>query len=174
MRISSGRLCAALTGVALAVLAEACRAQAVEVGAPVPDCALPLMTRAGSEDLRALRGGVVFVDFWATWCGRCVESFGFLDALQRELGGDGLSVVAVNVNENPDDARAFAVKHPVSFALAFDRGGRCAREFSVQGMPSSYLVDRNGVIRVVHLGFRLGERDELRDRVRELLAEKGP
>ncbi|HTO06767.1 MAG TPA: TlpA disulfide reductase family protein [Myxococcota bacterium] len=161
-------LCAASCGFALAAAGPA---RAADVGAPAPDCALTPLSGQGMQQLRALRGEVVWVDFWATWCGRCIESFSFLDALQRELGDDGLRVVAVNVNEHAADARDFLAKHPVSFSPLFDPGGRCAREFAVQGMPSSYLVDRHGVIRAVYLGFRSGEGPELRARARELLAE---
>jgi thiol-disulfide isomerase/thioredoxin len=146
-------------------------ARAAGVGEPAPNCALTELGGDARRELDRHRGDVVYVDFWATWCGRCLESFAFLDGLDRELGARGLSVIGVNLDEDPREARAFLAKHPVRFAQTTDDTGSCPREFGVQGMPAAYLIDRRGVIRWVHLGFRHGERDELRARVVELLEE---
>ncbi len=94
-----------------------------------------------------------------------------MNDLDREFRDRGLQILAINLDEKLEDARAFLAKHPVSFALAADPSGRCPRDFGVQGMPSSYLVDRQGIIRHVHLGFRPGEAKKLWALVEQLLAE---
>jgi peroxiredoxin len=88
------------------------------------------------------------------------------------LAGRGLHVVAVNLDEKPTEAKDFLSKHPVHFAVATDGGENCPQSFGVKGMPSSYLIDRQGVVRHVHLGFRAGESEQLRELVERLLAEK--
>ena len=94
-----------------------------------------------------------------------------MDALDRELRDRGLQVLGINVDEDPEDAKRFLEKYPAEFTVAFDPNGQCPQDFGVQAMPSSYLVDRKGNIRHVHLGFRRGESEELRSLVEQLLAE---
>ncbi len=148
-------------------------ADGVEAGLATPNCSL---TPVGTEklyDIDQFRGKVLYVDFWASWCSPCAQSFAFLNDLDRELRGQGLQVLGINLDESPDDAKGFLAKHPATFTVAFDAGGRCPQDFGVQGMPSSYLVDRKGIVRHVHLGFRRGEAAILRGLVEVLLAE-GP
>jgi thiol-disulfide isomerase/thioredoxin len=161
----------AVTCLALAALAPSAPASGAEPGAAAPNCSLRSLADGGPRELADLRGQVVWIDFWATWCGRCLEVFEFLDSLEREWGDAGLVVIGVNVDENPADARALLAKHPVSFAQT-QGSGECPRAFGVEGMPAGYLVDRKGVIRYVHLGFRPGEARKLRERVAALLAEE--
>jgi peroxiredoxin len=95
-----------------------------------------------------------------------------MNDLDREFRGKGLQILGINLDKKPDDAKKFLGQHPANFTVAFDTGDQCPRQFDVRGMPSSYLIDRNGVIRYVHLGFRRGDAGELRGMVEELLAEK--
>lgn len=143
-------------------------------GRPAPHCELTSLDRSEPYDLQQLRGRVLYVDFWASWCAPCVEAFPFLNRLQREFGERGLQVLGINVDEDPRDALAFLAGHPAAFLLAASATGQCPRDFGVDGMPTSFLVDREGVIRLVHEGFRPGEAGELRARVEELLAEAPP
>jgi thiol-disulfide isomerase/thioredoxin len=136
-----------------------------------PECALTSIDDARRLDLAQFRGKVVYLDFWASWCPPCVKSFPFLNQLDRDLEGQGLAVIGVNLDERPEDAEAFLAVHPARFTVAADRDFRCAKDFDVEAMPSSYLVDRRGIIRHVHRGFRAGEADDLRARVERLLAE---
>jgi len=135
------------------------------------DCALRTLDGSRRLTLEEFRGKVVYLDFWASWCGPCAKSFPFMNALHQELSAKGLAVVAVNLDENPEDARAFLQSHPAGFTLAADTGEQCARQFDVKAMPSSYLIDRAGVIREVALGFRDGEAETLRKTVDTLLSE---
>lgn len=136
-----------------------------------PNCTLTPIRDSGRYDLRRFHGQVLYVDFWASWCGPCARSFPFMNELEREFRDRGLQVLGINLDEKIEDARDFLAKHPVGFTVAVDADGQCPRDFGVQGMPTSYLVDRQGVIRHVHLGFRPGEAEKLRARVEQLLAE---
>ncbi len=144
---------------------------AVEAGGEVPDCSLTGIGDTANYDTRQFLGSVVYIDFWASWCGPCAKSFPFLNQLYADLKDKGLKIVGVNLDENPEDAHAFLGNYPASFNVAADAGEQCARKFDVKAMPSTYLVGRNGVVRHVRLGFRPEESGEIRKLVEQLLAE---
>jgi thiol-disulfide isomerase/thioredoxin len=163
MKARSISLCAALAlGLAGSAPAD---------GPPAPNCSLRSLDDSTRRELDEFRGEVVWVDFWASWCGSCVESFAFLDDLDRALRVHGLRVVGINVDETREDAHRFLAEHPVEFAQLADASGACPREFGVEGMPAAYLIDRAGVIRYAQRGFRAGDAAALRERVEQLLAE---
>lgn len=120
-------------------------------------------------DLAALRGRVVYLDFWASWCAPCRESFPWMSRLQQGLGTDGLVVIAVNVDRLHADAERFLHDHPAGFRVVFDPDGLLAEKFGVEVMPSSFLIDRAGRVRFHHRGFRLKDRDALAQQVRSLV-----
>src|SRR4051794_2553142 len=103
--------------------------------------------------LSAYAGKVVLVDFWASWCGPCKASFPALDALQREWRARGLDVIAVNVDESRHAADSFLARRPHELAVAFDPRGDIASAFKVDGMPSSFILDRAGSVRFSHAGY---------------------
>ncbi len=121
-------------------------------------------------DLQALRGKVVYVDFWASWCVPCRQSFPWMDEMQRTLGRDGLVIVAVNVDHEHADAERFLSDFTPSFRIAYDPEGVLAEKYHVHGMPTSFLIDRDGKIQLQHAGFRPRDKDELSGRIRALLA----
>jgi peroxiredoxin len=164
-----GALTVAVLGLALLGSREA-----GPVGRPAPACALTALEGAQPVALSPARGKVLWIDFWASWCPSCAESFPFLIALDRDFRARGLEVVAVNLDEEPEQAREFLARYGVRFELAADRSGECPRAFGVDSIPSAFLVDRGGVIRYVHRGFRSGDVDALRARVESLLAEGEP
>jgi thiol-disulfide isomerase/thioredoxin len=160
-----------ITALLCAMLAFASSAEAAEAAHTAPNCTLTALGDGQGYDLQRFRGRVLYVDFWASWCGPCGQSFPFMNQLHHELADSGLQVVAVNLDEQPEDAKDFLARHPAHFAVATDASGSCPRDFGVQAMPTSYLIDRRGVIRHVHLGFRPGETGEVRALLRQLLAE---
>ncbi|MCX7056901.1 MAG: TlpA disulfide reductase family protein [Proteobacteria bacterium] len=144
---------------------------AMEVGGSAPNCQLEPLGASQQFDLAALRGQVVYLDFWASWCAPCRKSFPFLNELDHEYRARGLRVIAVNVDEIRADADQFLRSHPTSFSLAADLKGECPRAFGVHGMPTSYLIDPNGVVRVVHGGFRDADRAALKAQILALIDE---
>jgi thiol-disulfide isomerase/thioredoxin len=118
-----------------------------------------------------LKGKVVYVDFWASWCAPCRASFPWLDGLYRKYGDQGLVVLGINKDQAPDDADKFLTRYPASFPLLRDPGDALAKGFAVRGMPSAYLIDRRGNIRHTHVGFRQDTAAELETLLVELLKE---
>ena len=120
-------------------------------------------------DLAALNGKVVYVDFWASWCVPCRDSFPWMNELQHEFGKQGLVIVAVNVDHERSDADDFLRQLSPDFGVRYDPQGLLAEQFHVKGMPTSVLIDRTGKVVTQHTGFRLADRGALRDQVRALL-----
>jgi thiol-disulfide isomerase/thioredoxin len=144
-------------------------ADAASVPRPAPNCQLKLPT--GLSNIKELHGKVVYVDFWASWCVSCLASFPFMERMQQELGPRGFQVVAVNMDQRPADAARFLAAHHVTFPIALGANDQCAKQFGVGAMPSTFLVDRRGQVRVAHSGFSAGEGKALRGFVERLLSE---
>lgn len=136
----------------VAILAWATAVGAAEPGRPAPDFTLP--DAAGKTvRLSDYRGKQpVYLDFWASWCVPCRQSFPWMNALQSRY--PKLKIVAVNLDERREDADKFLAAVPARFALAFDPKGGVARAYDLKGMPTSFLIDRQGVLRREHRGFR--------------------
>lgn len=146
-------------------------AEAASVGENAPDCVLTSLTNTPVH-FHEYQGKVLYVDFWASWCTSCVQSFPFLNQLTHKFGEQGLHIVGVNLDEKIDDAMVFLGHHPSHFTIANHGGEQCAKSFDVQAMPSSFLIDKKGVIRYTHQGFRAGETEELKAQIVQLLSEK--
>jgi thiol-disulfide isomerase/thioredoxin len=146
--------------------------QAIEINAQAPSCPAMLELENAPLDLQEYRGKVIYLDFWATWCPPCKKSMPFLNTLHNELFNQGFEVIAINVDEDSEDARQLLQQHPVDYAIAMDPSGECPKAYELMAMPSAYLIDRQGIIRNIHLGFRKRDEKEIRDLVITLLAEK--
>jgi cytochrome c biogenesis protein CcmG, thiol:disulfide interchange protein DsbE len=120
-------------------------------------------------DLAAFKGKVVYVDFWASWCAPCRESFPWMNRMQGEFGRDGLVIIAVNVDHDRVDAERFLREHPAQFRIVFDPDGMLPEQFGVRGMPTSFLIDREGRVQSRHAGFRLTDRGTLAQQIRLLV-----
>lgn len=116
---------------------------------------------SGAVSLQALRGQWVYVDFWASWCGPCKQSFPWMNEMHAKYGPRGLRIVAINVDAKASDAERFLNATPAKFSVAYDARGETPKRFDVKAMPSSYLIDPNGRITLVHSGFRDSDRAEL-------------
>lgn len=130
---------------------------------------LSATTAAGPAlDLEAWRGKVVYLDFWASWCVPCRQSFPWLNA-QAARWPDDLVIVGINVDTERAAADKFLAVYPAHFLLVYDPDGELAKTWELEGMPSSVLIDRNG--RVVHreTGFRVRRIPEYEARLRALI-----
>jgi thiol-disulfide isomerase/thioredoxin len=135
--------------------------------------ALPFAgAHAADLDLAAHKGQVVYVDFWASWCGPCRQSFPWMKAMHEKYGKDGLVIIAVNVDQEKKLADAFLAEFNPAFTVLFDSKGELAGQFKVQTMPSSYLLDRQGKPRFKHLGFHDAKREQYEKEFQQLLAEQ--
>jgi thiol-disulfide isomerase/thioredoxin len=102
----------------------------------------------------ALKGKVVMVDFWASWCEPCKQSFPAMEDLQHRYSDKGLVIVAINVDENRSDMEDFLKKNAATFAVIRDAGHKLVAQAGIATMPSSFLIDRDGKVRFVHTGYR--------------------
>ena len=144
---------------------------AADPGQPAPNFALP-NAQGSVVTLESLRGKVVYVDFWASWCGPCRRSFPWMNDMQQKYGGNGLAIVAVNVDKKRADAEKFLAQLPAGFPVLFDEAGVSPGAFGVKGMPSSFLIDARGNVVFVERGFLDVNRAELEDRIKSLLASR--
>ena len=154
---------------AVSVIAASPTARSLTNGEPAPACSVPLLDGRRSVSLADYRGQVVYLDFWASWCGPCRESFPFMNELQRELAGKGLQILAVSVDKTPEEARRFLARYPAQFTIALDAAAACPAAFQLHGMPSSYIIDKGGAVRAVHAGFRNRDRAEIRQQLLDVL-----
>lgn len=127
-------------------------AAAVTVGQQAPEIEGRVVTDAPA--LRHLRGRVVLLDFWASWCGPCKESFPWMNAMHDKYSGQGLQIIAINVDRRREDAARFLARTPARFSLAYDPQGQAATAYAVPAMPSSVLIGADGRVLKVHAGFK--------------------
>ena len=125
----------------------------------------------GTVSLADLRGQVVMVNFWATWCGPCREEMPHLEALHQRYGALGFTLLGVNVEENSENAEAWLEEMPVSFPILFDPENRVSELYDVVAMPSTVLVDRQGNLRFSHHGYQPGYENDYQTQIRALIRE---
>ena len=113
-----------------------------------------------SLDLEALKGKVVVVDFWASWCVPCRRSFPWLNSMQAKYKDRGLVIIGVNLDNDREAADRFLEDYPADFRVLFDPDGALARQHEVIAMPSSLVFGRSGELRNHHNGFRVKQQDE--------------
>jgi thiol-disulfide isomerase/thioredoxin len=123
-------------------------------------------------ELSSLQGRVIYLDFWASWCTPCRQSFPWMQALQTEYASRGLTVIAVNLDQDRAAADTFLQRFHPGFQIHFDPQGRWAEQFGVKGMPTSVVIDRHGVPRFTHRGFVPDDRQTYTRHVEQLLAEQ--
>jgi cytochrome c biogenesis protein CcmG, thiol:disulfide interchange protein DsbE len=152
-----------------AAMLGAC-AHAVEVGGQPPAFELP--SRNGTVNLAQYKGKTVYLDFWASWCGPCKQSFPWMNDMQSRYGAKGLQVVAVNLDQKADEAKAFLEANPALFEVAFDPTGQVPRSYAIKGMPTSVLIGSDGRVLLVHAGFRDEHRAELEKQIQQALGQK--
>jgi len=140
---------------------------ALKVGDSAPDFSGMKLEGALPD---SLKGKVVILDFWASWCGPCAESFPVMDELQKKYQDQGLVILAVSVDEKPAKMETFLKKNPVSFTVVRDAGHQLVAAAEPQTMPTSYIIDREGKVRFLYNGFHgAATRKEYVDQIESLL-----
>jgi cytochrome c biogenesis protein CcmG/thiol:disulfide interchange protein DsbE len=119
---------------------------------------IPVVAQAADTlDLSDYRGKVVVLDFWASWCVPCRRSFPWMNEMQKKYADDGLVIIAVNLDNEASDAEKFLQQYPADFSIAYDHDRQLVQQYSVEAMPSSFLIDRDGSVIERHLGFKSGK-----------------
>jgi peroxiredoxin len=161
----------AATALAAASIATIPPAWSIASGDRAPACSAVPIDGGRAISVADYRGKVVYLDFWASWCAPCRDSFPFMNELQRELSSKGLQIVAVSVDKTPEEAKRFLIRYPAEFTIVLDAGGACPTAYALEGMPSSFIIDRSGVVRIVHSGFRDSDRAEIHRQLVDALAK---
>lgn len=138
------------------------------IGSPAPDFNLPAQSGGERASLAEADGKVALVDFWATWCEPCRVSFPHYQALAKKFDGD-VVVVGISEDDEPDGIKAFAKETGATFPLAWDANKNVAAGYHPDSMPTSFVIDKNKLVRFVHGGFRPGDENVIEDQVKELL-----
>ena len=133
--------------------------------------AFHLPTDKNDVSLQGLKGKVVYLDFWASWCSPCRKSFPWMAEMHNKYKDKGLVVLAVNLDKSKDKAAGFLTDFHPEFPIAYDPEGKTAELYKVMGMPSSYIIDRNGQLQLSHVGFRESDTAELENHIRKLLQQ---
>lgn len=146
-------------------------ALAVEEGDAVPDFSIasiyadqPAITMAG------LKGKTVYIDFWASWCAPCLSSLPLYNEMYHKYKDQGFEIVAINVDNPIEDGLDFLLDTPLDFLIPADPDGDAAELFEVFGMPTSYLIDPDGTVKLVHVGFRNGDIEIIEAAIEKTLA----
>lgn len=142
-------------------------ALAVEVTQAAPD--FDLAGRLTNVKLSDYKGKTVYLDFWASWCGPCKQSFPWMNDMQTRYSTQGLRVVGINVDQKTEDAKAFLKDTPASFDVAFDAAGKTPKSYAIKGMPTSVLIGPDGKVLIVHSGFKDEQRDERERQIKQAL-----
>lgn len=146
---------------------------ALEPGDPVP----PLVETATATPVDILpeyKGKVLYIDFWASWCGPCRKSLPALNELYEDLQDQGFEVLAVNLDESAADMERFLERYPVDYRIVPDPKGVNPERYGIPGLPSAYIVDRQGVVQGLHVGFKKNDKERLRVALEQLLQQPAP
>jgi thiol-disulfide isomerase/thioredoxin len=123
----------------------------------------------GQLDLADHRGKVVYLDFWASWCKPCRESFPWMNSLLARYPADRFTVITINLDAEASEMHRFLQKIPAQFDVYRDSSGAIAEKFQLEGMPTSFLIDPSGKVVRKHIGFYTGKLDEYQREIEELL-----
>ena len=143
----------------------ACATAPAVANRTAPKFVLPGLHGEVSSD--SLRGRIVLVDFWASWCAPCRRSFPWLASMQKQWGDKGLVIVAINLDKDRAAAERFLARYPATFPVAFDPAGKTAETFRVAAMPTSFVLGPDGEIRATHAGFDPAKTKELEAMIAE-------
>ncbi|MCU7905490.1 MAG: TlpA family protein disulfide reductase [Candidatus Thiodiazotropha sp. (ex Epidulcina cf. delphinae)] len=159
--------CGLLTGLLLIGCGQLSAAGSTQ---PAPD--FTLKSRSGENiKLSELRGQVVMVNFWASWCGPCRQEMPLLQQLYERYQSMGFTLLGVNVDEERAAADKMLRDIPVSFPILYDDKSRVSKGYRVKAMPSTFMIDRDGQVRYLHKGYQPGYEEDYQQQIRELLRE---
>jgi peroxiredoxin len=167
MQLNKVKISALILALSLSAMAAA---SSVSPGSAAPAFQLPAAsgTPVGLGDLK---GQVILINFWASWCGPCRQEMPILEQMYRKYKPAGFTLLGVNVEPKSADAVGFLKSTPVSFPILFDTESKVSTLYEVSGMPSTVIVDRKGKVRYIHHGYKAGDESEYLDQIRTLMRE---
>ena len=145
-------------------------AESATISGPAPNFTLKSLSGKNIK-LSELTGNVVLINFWASWCGPCRQEMPFLNAIHNKYKPLGFTVLGVNVEEQVANAKSFISERPVGFPILLDSKNRVSKLYKVIAMPTTVVIDRDGKIRFIHLGYQAGDEAKYRKMVKTLVRE---
>lgn len=139
-----------------------------EVGKPAPGFTLK-DTTGKSWSLGGLKGNLVFVNFWATWCSSCIAEMPSMEALHRELAGRPFQMLTILYSDDPGAAAAFAGQNRYTFPILIDPDGEVARAYGITAVPETFIVDHEGVLKEKFIGPYAWNRNPLKASIRRMV-----
>jgi thiol-disulfide isomerase/thioredoxin len=130
-----------------------------------------VQTDAGTLSINDFRNKVVYLDFWASWCGPCRQSFPWMNEMQARYGDQGFKVIAINLDDERANADRFLAEVQANFHIGYDPEGKTAEMYELKVMPSSFLIDREGNIVLAHKGFKTRDTASMETKIKELVAK---
>jgi peroxiredoxin len=144
--------------------------QALTLEKAAPDFTLKSL-QSNNIKLSEQAGNVVLLNFWASWCGPCRKEMPLLNDLHNKYKTLGFSVVGVNVEQESSLAKSFISSYPVDFPILLDDSNKVSKLYDVNAMPTTVIIDRNGVVRHLHKGYKAGDEKVYQKMVKKLLRE---
>jgi thiol-disulfide isomerase/thioredoxin len=143
---------------------------ALVTGNQAPD--FDLQGEKRSVKLSDKKGSVVYVNFWASWCTPCRESFPWMNTIQEKYRAQGLKIIGINLDGKHENAKKFLAQIPAKFTIAFDSDGLTPMNYELKGMPTGFLIDRHGRIISEHLGFNAADCATIEQQIKTALKSR--
>ena len=156
--------------ITIMVIVPLCVSADDKLEGPAPDFTLK-SNNGKNMKLSELRGDVVMINFWASWCGPCRQEMPLLDKMHDRYKDLGFTLLGVNVEEEPDRAKAMLNDIPVKFPILFDTQNKVSQQYNLIAMPSTVFVDRDGNIRYFHAGYLPGDEKQYEKFIKNLVRE---
>ncbi len=140
---------------------------AAETTGVAPDFSLQGIS--GMVNLADYKGKVVYVDFWASWCSPCRDSFPWMSEMQKKYADQGVEFIAINVDRKQADAETFLKDTPANFTIAFDPKGKTPKAYDVMGMPTAFVIGKDGKVLHSHIGFNNKDKGDYEKHIQQAL-----
>jgi len=169
-----------ITLVSLLIFIAACSDEQPPVGRmrpvlnldePVPDFEFKTLVDPAEQPVKlsSYQGKVIYLDFWASWCKACLKSMPYFNQIREHLHSSGFEVLAVNLDDVIDNGKKFIEEHPVSYPVIRAVNEDISHIYQLNGLPTGFLIDRDGILRHVHQGFNKKDMQDIKKQIILLL-----
>ena len=147
------------------------QAPALMIGEPAPDFEFSSLMKSGEQAVKLsdYRGKVIYLDFWASWCKACLRSMPAFNQERKYLKDFGFEVIAVNIDEIVKNGQDFILEHPVGYPVVRAANNNISEVYKLVGLPTGFLIDKNGILQLVHQGFNEKDMKEIKRQIVQLL-----
>ena len=145
---------------------------AKETSASIPAYDFTLKSRSGKNiRLNELSGQVVLINFWASWCGPCRKELPELEVLHQKYKDLGVTILGINIDADPSLSKKLLKESNVTFPILYDPDNQVSKQYQIESMPSTFLVDKKGLFRYRHNGYLAGYEKKYDEQIKQLLRD---